>query len=325
MTTDRPMELGVVGLGRMGSNIARRLMRDGHRCVVSDLDPAAVERLASEGAVGSASLEALAAALDPPRIVWLMVPAGEATDSAARAAADHLQPGDIVIDGGNTHYTDDIRRASELRERGIRYVDCGTSGGVFGLERGFCLTVGGDVDVVDHLEPIFASLAPGVGSAPRTRGRDGDPTPAERGYLHCGPVGSGHFVKMVHNGIEYALMASYAEGFNILKHAESGPAGYRIDVGEVAEVWRRGSVVSSWLLDLSAAALHADADLEGSDETVADSGEGRWTAITAIESGTPAEVLTAALFARFSSRDEASFANRVLSAMRREFGGHVAD
>ena len=234
-------------------------------------------------------------------------------------------PGDIVIDGGNTHYQDDIRRASELRERGIRYVDCGTSGGVFGLERGFCLTIGGDVDVVDHLEPIFASLAPGVGSAPRTRGRDGDPTPAERGYLHCGPVGSGHFVKMVHNGIEYALMASYAEGFNILKHAESGPAGYRIDVGEVAEVWRRGSVVSSWLLDLSAAALHADADLEGSDETVADSGEGRWTAITAIESGTPAEVLTAALFARFSSRDEASFANRVLSAMRREFGGHVAD
>ena len=325
MTTDRPMGLGVVGLGRMGSNIARRLIRDGHRCVVSDLDPAAVERLASEGAVGSASLEALAAALDPPRIVWLMVPAGEATDNAARAAADHLQPGDIVIDGGNTHYRDDIRRASELRERGIRYVDCGTSGGVFGLERGFCLTIGGDVDVVDHLEPIFASLAPGVGSAPRTRGRDGDPTPAERGYLHCGPVGSGHFVKMVHNGIEYALMASYAEGFNILKHAESGPAGYRIDVGEVAEVWRRGSVVSSWLLDLSAAALHADADLEGSDETVADSGEGRWTAITAIESGTPAEVLTAALFARFSSRDEASFANRVLSAMRREFGGHVAD
>ena len=325
MTTDRPMGLGVVGLGRMGSNIARRLMRDGHRCVVTDLDPAAVERLASEGALGSANLEELAATLDPPRIVWLMVPAGEATDEATRGAADHLQPGDIVIDGGNTNYTDDIRRASELRERGIRYVDCGTSGGVFGLERGFCLTIGGDVDVVDHLEPIFASLAPGVGSAPRTRGRDGDPTPAERGYLHCGPVGSGHFVKMVHNGIEYALMASYAEGFNILKHAETGPAGYRIDVDQVAEVWRRGSVVSSWLLDLSAAALHADADLAGLDEGVADSGEGRWTAIAAIESGTPAEVLTAALFARFSSRDEASFANRMLSAMRREFGGHVAD
>jgi 6-phosphogluconate dehydrogenase len=309
----------------MGSNIARRLMRDGHRCVVSDLDPAAVERMAAEGAVGSASLEALAAALDPPRIVWLMVPAGEATDEAVRAAADHLQPGDIVIDGGNTHYRDDVRRASELRERGIRYVDCGTSGGVFGLERGFCLMVGGDVDVVAHLEPIFASLAPGVGAAGRTRGREGTPTPAELGYLHCGPVGSGHFVKMVHNGIEYALMASYAEGFNVLKHAETGPAGYRIDIGEVAEVWRRGSVVSSWLLDLSAAALHADADLEGSDEQVADSGEGRWTAIAAIESGAPAEVLTAALFARFSSRDEAAFANRVLSAMRREFGGHVAD
>jgi 6-phosphogluconate dehydrogenase len=325
MTTDRPMALGVVGLGRMGSNIARRLMRDGHRCVVSDLDPAAVERMAAEGAVGSASLEALAAALDPPRIVWLMVPAGQATDGAVRAAADHLQPGDIVIDGGNTHYRDDVRRASELQERGIRYVDCGTSGGVFGLERGFCLTVGGDVDVVAHLEPILASLAPGVGTAPRTRGREGTPTPAELGYVHCGPVGSGHFVKMVHNGIEYALMASYAEGFNILKHAETGPAGYRIDVGEVAEVWRRGSVVASWLLDLSAAALHADADLEASDEQVADSGEGRWTAIAAIESGAPAEVLTAALFARFSSRDEAAFANRVLSAMRREFGGHVAD
>jgi 6-phosphogluconate dehydrogenase len=196
---------------------------------------------------------------------------------------------------------------------------------VFGLERGFCLMVGGDVDVVAHLEPIFASLAPGVGAAGRTRGREGTPTPAELGYLHCGPVGSGHFVKMVHNGIEYALMASYAEGFNVLKHAETGPAGYRIDIGEVAEVWRRGSVVSSWLLDLSAAALHADADLEGSEEQVADSGEGRWTAIAAIESGAPAEVLTAALFARFSSRDEAAFANRVLSAMRREFGGHVAD
>jgi 6-phosphogluconate dehydrogenase len=325
MTTDRPMGLGVVGLGRMGSNIARRLMRDGHRCVVSDLDPAAVERLTAEGAVGSPSMEELAAALDPPRVVWLMVPAGEPTDEAVRASADHLQPGDIVIDGGNTHYRDDVRRASELRERGIRYVDCGTSGGVFGLERGFCLMVGGDVDVVEHLEPIFASLAPGVGAVPRTRGREGTPTPAELGYFHCGPVGSGHFVKMVHNGIEYALMASYAEGFNILKHAEDGPAGYRIDVGEVAEVWRRGSVVSSWLLDLSAAALHADADLAGSDEHVADSGEGRWTAIAAIESGAPAEVLTAALFARFSSRDEASFANRMLSAMRREFGGHVAD
>lgn len=325
MTTDRPMELGVVGLGRMGANISRRLMRDGHRCVAFDLDPAAVERLATEGAVGAASLEDLVAALHPPRIVWVMVPAGGATEAAVRNLADHLQPGDIVIDGGNTHHRDDVRRAGELGELGVRYADCGTSGGVYGLERGFCLMVGGDADVFEHLEPIFASLAPGVGATSRTRGHDGDPSQAEQGYLHCGPVGSGHFVKMVHNGIEYALMASYAEGLNILRHAEGGTAGYRIDVAEVAEVWRRGSVVSSWLLDLAAAALHEDADLEGSGEQVSDSGEGRWTAITAIESGAPAQVLTAALFARFASRDEASFANRVLSAMRREFGGHVDD
>jgi 6-phosphogluconate dehydrogenase len=325
MTTDRPMELGVVGLGRMGANISRRLMRDGHSCVVFDLDPAAVERLTTDGAVGVASFEELVEALHPPRIVWVMVPAGEATDAAVRSLADLLQPGDIAIDGGNTYYRDDVRRASELGERGIRYVDCGTSGGVYGLERGFCLTVGCDVDVFEHLDPIFASVAPGVGAAPRSRGRDGDSSPAEQGYLHCGPVGSGHFVKMVHNGIEYGLMASFAEGLNILRHAENGTAAYRIDVAEVAEVWRRGSVVSSWLLDLAAAALHEDGDLEGSDEKVSDSGEGRWTAITAIESGVPAEVLTAALFARFASRDEASFANRVLSAMRREFGGHVAD
>jgi 6-phosphogluconate dehydrogenase len=325
MTTDRPMELGVVGLGRMGANISRRLIRDGHRCVVFDLDPAAVDRLTNEGAAGAASFEELVATLAPPRVVWVMVPAGEATEAAIRELADRLQPGDAVIDGGNTHYRDDVRRASELGERGIRYADCGTSGGVHGLERGFCLTVGGDADVFDHLEPIFASLAPGVGTASRTRGRDESPSPAEQGYLHCGPAGSGHFVKMVHNGIEYGLMASYAEGLNILRHAESGGAAYRIDVAEVAEVWRRGSVVASWLLDLAAAALHDDADLVGSDERVSDSGEGRWTAITAIESGTPAEVLTAALYARFASRDEASFANRVLSAMRREFGGHVAD
>jgi 6-phosphogluconate dehydrogenase len=325
MTTDQPMELGVVGLGRMGANISRRLMRDGHSCVVFDLDPTAVVRLRTEGAVGAASLEELVEALHPPRIVWMMVPAGEATEAAVRSLADLLQPGDIAIDGGNTYYRDDVRRASEFGERGIRYVDCGTSGGVYGLERGFCLTVGGDVDVFEHLDPIFASLAPGVGAVPRTRGRDGGPSPTERGYLHCGPVGSGHFVKMVHNGIEYGLMASLAEGLNILRHAENGTAAYQIDVAEVAEVWRRGSVVSSWLLDLAAAALHEDADLEGSDEQVSDSGEGRWTAITAIESGAPAEVLTAALFARFASRDEASFANRVLSAMRREFGGHVED
>jgi len=325
MTTDRPLEIGVVGLGRMGANISRRLMRDGHTCVTFDLDPAAVERLRTDGAVGAASLEDLVAALHPPRIVWVMVPAGEATEAAVRSLADRLEPGDIAIDGGNTYYRDDVRRGSELGERGIRYVDCGTSGGVYGLERGFCLTVGGDADVFEHLEPIFASLASGVGAASRTRGRDGSPSPAEQGYLHCGPVGSGHFVKMVHNGIEYGLMASYAEGLNILRHAESGTGAYRIDVADVAEVWRRGSVVSSWLLDLAAAALHEDGDLEGADEQVSDSGEGRWTAMTAIESGAPAEVLTAALFARFASRDEASFANRVLSAMRREFGGHVAD
>src|SRR5688572_19496768 len=320
MTTDRPMELGV-GLGRMGANISRRLMRDGHRCMVFDLDPAAVERLKTEGAAGAASLEELVAALHPPRIVWVTVPAGDATEAAVRNLADHLQPGDIAIDGGNTYHRDDVRRAGELGEHGIHYVDCGTSGGVHGVERGSCLTVGGDADVFKHLEPIFASLAPGVGATSRTRGHDGNPSPAEQGYLHCGPVGAGHFVKMVHNGIEYGLMASYAEGLNILRHAEGGTTGYRIDVAEVAEVWRRGSVVSSWLLDLAAAALHEDADLDGSDEHVSDSGEGRWTAITAIESGAPAQALTAALFARFASRDDASFADRVLSAMRREFGG----
>jgi 6-phosphogluconate dehydrogenase len=230
-----------------------------------------------------------------------------------------------VIDGGNTFYRDDVRRAGELEPRGVRYVDCGTSGGVFGLDRGFCLMVGADADVFEHLEPIFASLAPGASAAPRTRGRSGDPSTAELGYLHCGPVGSGHFVKMVHNGIEYGLMASYAEGLNLLRRAFEGPAGYRIDVAEVAEVWRRGSVVSSWLLDLTAAALSDDGDLADADEQVADSGEGRWTSIAAIEAGVPAEVLTAALFARFASRDGDAFAHRVLSAMRREFGGHVAD
>jgi 6-phosphogluconate dehydrogenase len=322
MATDRPMQLGVVGLGRMGSNISRRLMRDGHRCVVTDLDAKAVERLASEGATGAGSVASLAEALDPPRSVWVMVPAGEATEAAVRDVAAHLDPGDVVIDGGNTHYRDDVRRAAELAERGIRYVDVGTSGGIHGLERGFCLMVGGDDDLFEHLQPIFASLAPGVGAVPRTRGRDGEVSPAELGYVHCGPVGAGHFVKMVHNGIEYGLMAAYGEGFNVLQHAKDA-AGYPIDVAGVAEVWRRGSVVSSWLLDLAAAALHEDPELEGSSVQVADSGEGRWTAIAAIEAGVPAEVLASALFARFASRDEASFANRVLSAMRREFGGHT--
>ena len=325
MTTDRPMQLGVVGLGRMGANISRRLMRDGHACVVSDLDPTAVETLANEGATGAKDLAALVAALNPPRAVWVMVPAGEPTEKAIRELVALMDAGDVVIDGGNTSYRDDVRRAAELEPRGIRYVDCGTSGGVFGLDRGFCLMVGADADVFEHLEPIFASLAPGASAAPRTRGRTGDPSTAERGYLHCGPVGSGHFVKMVHNGIEYGLMASYAEGLNLLRRAFDGPAGYRIDVADVAEAWRRGSVVSSWLLDLTAAALSEDGDLSDVDEQVADSGEGRWTSIAAIETGVPADVLTAALFARFTSRDGDAFANRVLSAMRREFGGHVAD
>jgi 6-phosphogluconate dehydrogenase len=320
MTTDRPMELGVVGLGRMGSNISRRLLRDGHRCVVTDLDPAAVEAVAADGADGAADVHSLVEALEPPRALWFMVPAGDATEAAIRDAAGHLEAGDVVIDGGNTFFRDDVRRAQELGERGVRYVDCGTSGGIHGLERGFCLTVGGDDDLFRHLEPIFASLAPGVGGASRTRNRTGDAVPAEQGYVHCGPVGAGHFVKMVHNGIEYGLMAAYAEGFNVLRNAP----GYGIDVASVAEVWRRGSVVASWLLDLAAAALHDDPELQGADVHVADSGEGRWTAVTAIEAGVPANLMTSALFARFASRGEDEFANRLLSAMRREFGGHTS-
>jgi 6-phosphogluconate dehydrogenase len=261
--------------------------------------------------------------LEAPRSVWLMVPSGEVTESAVQGVAEHLEAGDVLIDGGNTFYGDDVRRARELADRGIRYVDVGTSGGIHGLERGFCLMIGGDEDVFEHLQPIFASLAPGVGAAPRTPGHEGEPTPAERGYLHCGPVGSGHFTKMVHNGIEYGLMAAYAEGLNVLRHA-TGALGAAIDAAEVTELWRRGSVVSSWLLDLTAAALHADPDLADADPHVEDSGEGRWTAIAAVEAGVPAEVLTSALFARFSSRGEGEFANRVLSAMRREFGGHGA-
>ena len=339
MTTDRPMELGMVGLGRMGSNLVRRLMADGHRCVVYDVSPEAVKAVVGEGAAGTSTIPELVAALQPPRAVWVMVPAGEPTEGVVLQLAEHLEPGDVVIDGGNTNHRDDLRRARELAERGIHLVDCGTSGGLFGIQRGFCLTVGADEDVFEHLEPIFASLAPGADTAPRTRGRDGDPSPAERGYLRCGPVGAGHFVKMVHNGIEYGLMAAYAEGLNILANANAGgavapadaetaplrdPEAYRyeIDVADVAEVWRRGSVVSSWLLDLTAAALHADPGLDGLEGQVADSGEGRWAAIAAIEEGVPADVLTAALFSRFSSRDNGSFANRVLSAMRREFGGH---
>jgi 6-phosphogluconate dehydrogenase len=338
--TDRPMQLGMVGLGRMGANLVRRLMRDGHRCVVYDVNPEAVKQLGSEGATGAGTLEEFASKLEPPRNTWVMVPAGEITESTVAALAKALEGGDAIIDGGNTYYRDDMRRAEELREAGIDYVDCGTSGGVFGLERGFCLMIGAEDRVFERLEPIFRSLAPGVDAATRTPGRTGEPAPAEHGYLHCGPVGSGHFVKMVHNGIEYGLMAAYAEGLNILRNAGVGrserdrdaetaplehPEFYRfdLDIAEITEVWRRGSVVSSWLLDLAAAATAGSADLSGFAGRVSDSGEGRWTAIAAIEEGVPADVLTAALYSRFSSRGEGEFANKVLSAMRQEFGGHA--
>jgi 6-phosphogluconate dehydrogenase len=339
MTTDRPMQLGMVGLGRMGSNLVRRLMRDGHRCVVYDVNPDAVKTMEGEGATGTGSVAEFVAALETPRAVWIMVPAGEITDRTIQGLAEHLEPGDMMIDGGNTYYRDDLRHAAALKNKGIHHVDCGTSGGVWGLDRGFCLMIGAEDDVFAHLEPIFASIAPGVDEAPRTPGRDGAPSMAEQGYLHCGPNGAGHFVKMVHNGIEYGLMAAYAEGFNILRNANAGstertadaetaplehPEFYRydIDVAEVSEVWRRGSVVASWLLDLSASAFHASPDLAGFEGRVSDSGEGRWTAIAAIDEGVPAPVLSTALYSRFASRDLDLFANKVLSAMRKEFGGH---
>ena len=334
------MQLGMVGLGRMGGNIVRRLMRDGHDCVVFDVNPDAVAALELEGAAGATSLQGLVHALAAPRSIWLMLPAGTITEQAIAQLTPLLSPGDVIIDGGNTHYVDDLRRAEALAPSGIRYADVGVSGGVFGLERGFCLMVGAEDEVFARLQPIFASMAPGVEAAGRTRGRAGAPTAAEQGYLHCGPVGSGHFVKMVHNGIEYGLMASLAEGLNILANADAGtserdadaetaplehPEHYRfsIDVAEVAEVWRRGSVVQSWLLDLTAAALAESPQLDQLAGRVSDSGEGRWTAIAAIEEGVPAPVLTAALASRFSSRGNGDFANKVLSAMRREFGGHA--
>jgi 6-phosphogluconate dehydrogenase len=333
------MELGMVGLGRMGANMARRLMRDGHRCVVYDVNPNAVSGLASEGADGASSLRELAAKLSPPRSVWVMVPAGEITEKTVRDVAAVLEPGDAIVDGGNSYYRDDIRRAAMLEEQRVDFVDCGTSGGVFGLDRGYCLMIGGPERAVERLDPIFASLAPGVESAERTPGRSGNPTPAENGYLHCGPNGAGHFVKMVHNGIEYGLMAAYAEGLNILENANVGkvereadaetapleqPEYYRydIDLPEVAEVWRRGSVIGSWLLDLTAAAMRESPDLAEFTGRVSDSGEGRWTSIAAIDEGVPAPVLTAALYERFSSRGLDDFAKKVLSAMRKQFGGH---
>ena len=339
MTSDRPMQLGMVGLGRMGSNLSRRAMRDGHEVVAFDVNPDAVTAIAAEGAVGASSLDDLVARLARPRVVWVMVPAGAVTESSVSDLGARLDPDDVVIDGGNSYYRDDIRRAADLATRGIHLLDVGTSGGVFGLDRGFCLMIGGEPEVMARVEPIFASLAPGVDAAPRTPGRTGPPSPSERGYLHCGPTGAGHFVKMVHNGIEYGLMAAYAEGLNVLRKANVGaeerdrdaetapldhPEYYRydIDTAEVAEVWRRGSVVASWLLDLTAIALHESPNLEEFGGQVSDSGEGRWTTIAAIEEGVPVNVLAAALFARYSSRRLDDFANRVLSAMRQQFGGH---
>jgi len=332
-------QLGIIGLGRMGASMVRRLLRTGHECVVYDLSADAVSALAKDGALGAASLEDFVARLVKPRAVWLMVPAAY-VDQELAAIVPLLEPGDIVVDGGNSHYHDDLRRAAELKPKGIHYVDVGTSGGVWGLERGYCLMIGGDAEAVGHLDPIFAALAPGIGSAPRTVGREKIGGTAEQGYLHCGPAGAGHFVKMVHNGMEYGLMAAYAEGLNVLRHADVGKhpvAGsaevaplshpeqyqYELNLADIAEVWRRGSVISSWLLDLAAIALLASPDLEDYAGRVADSGEGRWTIAAAIDEAIPAPVLSAALFERFSSRGEADFADKLLSAMRYGFGGHV--
>jgi 6-phosphogluconate dehydrogenase len=319
------MEIGIVGLGRMGANIARRLMRGGHSVAVFDINADAVAGLAREGAKGAASLAGLAAALKPPRAVWLMLPAGKVTEDAVSELARHLGADDTLIDGGNSFYRDDVRRAAELRSKFVHYVDVGTSGGVWGLERGYCMMIGGEKDVVDRLNPIFATLAPGPGAIPKTANREGRDPRVENGYMHAGPVGAGHFVKMVHNGIEYGLMQAYAEGFDILraKSAASLLEHYDLDLADVAEVWRRGSVISSWLLDLTAMALAKDPALQKFAGYVEDSGEGRWTIQAAIEEAVPANVLSAALYERFRSRIERDFADRLLSAMRNEFGGHV--
>jgi 6-phosphogluconate dehydrogenase len=340
MATKTPMQLGMVGLGRMGAGLVRRLMHDGHRCVGYDVFPDAVKALEADGAVGATSMEEFASKLDKPRAAWVMVPAGEITDTTIASLAEVLEAGDTIIDGGNTYYRDDLRHAAALAEKGIHHIDVGTSGGVWGFERGFCLMIGGEKEVVERLDPIFASIAPGVDAAPRTPGRTGEPTPAEHGYHHCGPNGSGHFVKMVHNGIEYGLMASFAEGLNIIRNADAGlrqrkadaettpleqPELYqfKIDTTEVAEVWRRGSVVGAWLLDLTAAALYASPTLDDFAGRVSDSGEGRWTSIAAIDVGVPAPTLTTALYSRFASRGLDQFADKLLSAMRKEFGGHA--
>ena len=332
------MQLGMIGLGRMGANMVRRLIRGGHECVVFDMNAASVKQLVGEGAVGATSLDDFIGKLKSPKAVWLMLPAA-VTDSTLRDVAARLQKDDIIIDGGNSYYVDDIRRAKELAPKGIHYVDVGTSGGVWGLERGYCQMIGGDARVVRRLEPIFAALAPSVKTAQRTPGREGEPTSAEHGYLHCGPAGAGHFVKMVHNGIEYGIMAAYAEGLNILRHANVGngqrtvdaettplrePELYRydFDIRDIAEVWRRGSVIASWLLDLTAAALHENPELSEFAGRVSDSGEGRWALKAAIDESVPAPILSTALNERFASRGENDFADRLLSAMRFQFGGH---
>ncbi|WP_460450423.1 phosphogluconate dehydrogenase (NAD(+)-dependent, decarboxylating) [Alsobacter sp. SYSU BS001988] len=320
------MQLGMIGLGRMGANIVRRLMRNGHSCVVYDRNPEPGRQLAADGATAVADLAGMVAALQAPRRIWLMLPAGPVTEATLGELAALLSPGDVLIDGGNAFWKDDIRRAGELKAKGIHYLDVGTSGGVWGLERGYCLMIGGPKEVVDAMDPIFAALAPGLGDIPRTPGRTGDPR-VEQGYLHAGPSGAGHFVKMIHNGVEYGMMQAIAEGFDILRHADSPelPAEHRLtlDVAEIAEVWRRGSVITSWLLDLTSSALASDGDLAGYSGFVSDSGEGRWTVQAAVEEAVPAEVLTAALYARFRSRQEHTFAEKVLSAMRMGFGGHV--
>jgi 6-phosphogluconate dehydrogenase len=333
------MQLGMIGLGRMGGNMVRRLLQGGHGCVVFDVAPQAVQEFTKHGAVGAASLGELVAKLDKPRAVWLMVPVAF-VDQTIEKLLSHLEPGDILIDGGNTHYVDDIRRAKALATRDIHYVDVGTSGGVLGLERGYCMMIGGERDVVQRLDPIFATLAPGSGNVERTPGREKFNSTAEHGYLHCGPNGAGHFVKMVHNGIEYGIMAAYAEGFGVLRAADAGKHAreadaettplrnpehyqYELNVADVAEVWRRGSVISSWLLDLTAVALAEDPALAKFAGRVSDSGEGRWTVQAAIDEGVPAPVLTSALYERFSSRGNSTFQDKVLSAMRYQFGGHI--
>ncbi len=338
MTTSTPLQLGMIGLGRMGANLVRRLVRDGQSCVAYDVSPDAVARLAADGATGADTLEDLVGKLAAPRAIWLMVPAGHVQDTLDRLAP-LLEEGDIVIDGGNSYYRDDIKRATALRDKGIHYVDVGTSGGVWGLERGFCLMIGGEPEVVAHLDPIFRTIAPGAASAEPTPHRTRTDGTAQDGYLHCGPSGAGHFVKMVHNGIEYGMMAAIAEGLSIIKHADAGrhdaevdaettplrdPWAYQydIDVAEVAEVWRRGSVVGSWLVDLTADALAKSPGLDGFAGRVSDSGEGRWTVLAAIDEGVPAPVITAALNQRFESRGLGSFTGKVLSAMRSAFGGH---